>query len=107
MNRPPSARGPEAGALLRGLRARLRRRGLRSLDPGALDLLSRTGESPIVFGNRVRLLVSGIRRLARSEEALAGARSTISIEMYLWRDDRLGRRLASLLAERARAGVPG
>ncbi len=98
-------RGSRRPASLAGLRARLRRRRLRSLDLGALELLARTGEARIVYGNRVRLLLGGVEAFGAIEKALAGARSTISIEMYLWRDDRLGRRLASLLAERARAGV--
>jgi cardiolipin synthase len=90
---------------LRGLRARLRGRRLRTLDLPGLDLLARVGEAPILYGNAIRLLLDGLQASRIMEEDIASARATICVEMYLWRNDRFGRGVAALLAERARTGI--
>ena len=89
---------------MRRLRALLRVR-MRTLDLPLLDRLVRTTRAPFVYGNALELHMNGSTAMKRIEEAIREAKATVSIEMYLWRNDRLGRQLAALLAERARAGI--
>lgn len=70
---------------------------------GRLEVL---GGSPVVFGNRVEVLPDGRRAFAAMLESIAGARRSIALEMYIWANDRLGRRFAEALAAKAREGVP-
>lgn len=70
--------------------------------------MPRRAQGECVFpsrGNRMRLLLDGPDAYAAMEEAIAGARSTIHIAMYIWQNDTTGRRIRDLLVERARAGV--
>ena len=55
--------------------------------------------------HRLGLLRDGEQAFPAMLEAIARARSTISLETYILRDDGVGRRFASALSERARAGV--
>ena len=59
----------------------------------------------MVAGNRARLLQNGDGIFAAMEAAIAGARSSINLEMYIFDDSDVGARFARALAERARAGV--
>jgi len=59
--------------------------------------------SPIA-GNAVEVLENGAFFDVLAD-SLASARHTIHFETFLWKDGRLGRRLAGLLAARAAAGV--
>jgi cardiolipin synthase len=59
----------------------------------------------MVPGNRAALLQDAAGIFPRMLEAIASARSSINIEMYIFRDDDTGTRFAVALAERARAGV--
>ncbi len=71
-----------------------------------LDRLIAIGEQRVVEGNAVTVLASGKAAFDAVEEAVRGARSSIAIEMYTWSDDEVGRRMASAVGERVRAGVP-
>ncbi len=70
--------------------------------------MPRRAQGECVFpsrGNHMRLLLDGPDAYAAMEEAIASARSTVHIAMYIWQNDTTGRRIRDLLVERARAGV--
>jgi phosphatidylserine/phosphatidylglycerophosphate/cardiolipin synthase-like enzyme len=71
----------------------------------AVAALARTTGSPLVEGNLVRVLHDAPENYPAWEAAIASARRSVHIEMYIFRDGRWGRRFASLLAARAAAGV--
>jgi cardiolipin synthase len=80
-----------------------------SRDAEVLGLLDRafiraTGSSRIE-GNRVRILRDAAENFNAWLDAIATAQRTILFESYLWRDDEIGQKFASALAERARDGV--
>lgn len=95
MNRPPR----------KVLRALVTRPGilLRLRRLGRLEVL---GGSPVVFGNRVEVISDGRQAFDAMLEAIAGARRSIALEMYIWADDRLGRRFVEAVAAKAREGIP-
>lgn len=57
-------------------------------------------------GNRVRLLVDGAATYEVMLDVIARADRWIHLENYIVRGDRIGRRVADALAERAREGLP-
>ena len=59
----------------------------------------------IVGGNRVRLLCNGSQAFPAWLEAIDQARARISLEMYIFSDDVVGRRFADALSRAARRGV--
>jgi cardiolipin synthase len=77
----------------------------RALTLRRLDRLVDRAGSPIVYGNAAEVLHSGEAIYARMLEAMDAARSSISIEMYTWADDRAGRRFAAAAGAAARRGV--
>jgi CDP-diacylglycerol--glycerol-3-phosphate 3-phosphatidyltransferase/cardiolipin synthase len=66
---------------------------------------NRAAGAPLIGGNRVQVLQDGAENYPAWERAIASARSTIHVEMYIVHNDLTGRRFVDLLAERARAGV--
>ncbi|MEZ5987597.1 MAG: cardiolipin synthase [Planctomycetota bacterium] len=60
---------------------------------------------PFTAGNRSRLLIDGEEIFTALFEAIASARRYVLVQSYIVREDRVGRRLLELMAERARAGV--
>ena len=70
-----------------------------------LDRLVERGGSPIVYGNRVRVIHSGREAYDAMLAALDAACSTASIEMYTWADDRVGHRFAEAAVRAAGRGV--
>jgi phosphatidylserine/phosphatidylglycerophosphate/cardiolipin synthase-like enzyme len=78
------------------------RAALRTL---ADQAFSRTGSAPLVGGNHVRVLRDAIENYPAWERAIADARRTIHLEMYIVHRDRVGRRFVDLLASKAREGV--
>lgn len=96
---------PESVRPADSLRSLVRRpRVLRALR--RLDRLVAFGEQQVVHGNGLRILATGGEAFAAIEEAVAGARAGVAIEMYTWADDAVGRRIAGAVRERLRAGVP-
>ncbi len=69
------------------------------------DVLQRVTGSPLMGGNRVRILRDGSENYPEWEAAITEARRTIHLEMYVVHDDETGRRFRDLLAARANAGV--
>lgn len=64
------------------------------------------GESMFTsHGNRVELLFDGPSAFPAMEAAITGAKRTVHVMFYIFRDDETGRRFRELLVERARAGV--
>jgi cardiolipin synthase len=61
--------------------------------------------TPLVRGNRTRLLVDGPRTYAAMFDAVERARHHIHIETYIFADDEVGRRFADALARKRREGV--
>ncbi len=56
-------------------------------------------------GNTVELFDNGADKFAALEDDLKSARHSINIQYYIFEDDKLGRRIADILIERAKAGV--
>jgi phosphatidylserine/phosphatidylglycerophosphate/cardiolipin synthase-like enzyme len=71
----------------------------------AVGAMARTSGSRLTEGNGVRVLHDAPENYPAWEKAIASARKTVHMEMYIFRDDAWGKRFASLLAERAAAGV--
>ncbi len=61
--------------------------------------------SPLVSGNRVKILRNGVQIFPSMLSAIRGAQKTINLEFYIYWDGEIGRQFAEALAERARAGV--
>lgn len=53
----------------------------------------------------VQMLTNGIETYEQLIESLQNAQKTIDLEYYIYRDDRIGRRVTDLLIERAEAGI--
>ncbi len=84
--------------------------GARSADSNEkLDKLAnaiRTSiKSPLIFGNKVTVLVDGPQTFAHLRRTIASATQSINVETYIFSDDALGKDFASLLMERSRAGI--
>lgn len=71
----------------------------------AEQAFSRSAGAPLVSGNQVNLLFDSGENFPAWEAAIAAARESVMIEMYIFADNRFGRRLRDLLIERANAGV--
>lgn len=66
--------------------------------------LDRRTDSTEVLGNQVELLVDGAEAFGRRRENVAAA-DLVLVKTFLWNDDAVGREMALLLADRARAGA--
>lgn len=60
---------------------------------------------PLLTENRVRILQNGDQIFPAILDAIRNARSTITMENFLWREGRVANAVANALAERARSGV--
>ncbi|MDP9044442.1 MAG: phospholipase D-like domain-containing protein [Pseudomonadota bacterium] len=85
--------------------------GLRASNPDA-DILGRhlaletaLSDSPLVVGNRVRLLQDGPATYSAMLDAIAAARDHINMETYIMEDDEAGKRFAAALIDKQRQGV--
>ena len=56
-------------------------------------------------GNIVEVFTSGADKFEALERDLRNARESINMQYYIFEDDKVGRRIADILAERAAAGV--
>jgi cardiolipin synthase len=73
--------------------------------PLAEQALARIAGAPLVAGNALRLLRDSTEHYPAWLAAIAGARSWIHFENYIFRDDAVGKEFAEALGARARAGV--
>lgn len=71
----------------------------------AEDAFSRIVATPLVSGNRVRLLKDAAENYPAWLQAIAAAQCWIHFESYIIHEDEIGRQFAECLAGRARAGV--
>jgi phosphatidylserine/phosphatidylglycerophosphate/cardiolipin synthase-like enzyme len=78
------------------------RYGLRAL---ADQAFSRAAGAPLVTGNRVDLLLDARENYPAWREAVAAAKRSVHVEMYIFHDDATGRDFARLFARKAREGV--
>ena len=72
------------------------------------DLLKATGflsEVPLYQNNRAELLVDGPATYAAMQVAIAGAKSHIFLETYIFADDEVGQKFAQTLMKKAAEGV--
>lgn len=79
---------------------------LRAVAPFAITgARLREGVFPPATVDTAELLVDGGAHFGAVEAAIARATQEIRVQIYIWRDDSTGRRLAHALAAKARAGV--
>jgi len=71
----------------------------------AEQAFSRAAGAPLVLGNQVDLLLDAEQNYPAWIEAIEGARQRVHVEMYILRNDAVGRPFAELLARKAREGV--
>ena len=57
------------------------------------------------LGNDITVFTNGVSKFAALERDLSAAKRFINIQYYIFEDDNIGRRVAAILKERARAGV--
>jgi cardiolipin synthase len=101
-----SARGPlspaRSKAILQGLE-----RGAEdtSIFDRHLALEQAVSDSPLLTGNRVRLLQDGPDTYRAMFAAIQAARDHINMETYILEDDEVGHRFADALVEKQRQGV--
>src|SRR3954469_1419829 len=81
--------------------------GVPAGDGGAPDAQLRYAEEPkaLVAGNRVRLLRNGIETFPAWLAAIDAAQDRVSLEMYIFSDDTIGRKFADALIAAAQRGV--
>ena len=100
------ARGPLSPARSRAI--------LEELERGAdetnifdrhLALEQAVSDSPLLTGNRVRLLMDGPETYGAMFAAILAARDHINMETYIFEDDEVGLRFADALIEKQRQGV--
>jgi cardiolipin synthase len=89
--------------MLAGLAPRRRRGGGLLAEGGGLDLQAASVPHP--DGDNPRVLGTGERAIPHILERIAGARSSIDIRAFLWRDDEVGNLVASALLAAADRGV--
>lgn len=70
-----------------------------------IRLMLGNSKSLLAIHNRVKVLQNGRETFASLLEALNAARSSIHLEYYIFENDRIGRRVADILMEKARTGV--
>ena len=100
------ARGPLSAARSKQVLDDLRAGGQNTDILGRhLALEAALGDSPLVAGNRVKLLQDGPATYAAMFAAIAAARDHINMETYILEDDDVGRRFAATLIAKQRAGV--
>ena len=61
--------------------------------------------SPLVYGNRTTLLFDGPQAMGSMMAAIRGAENNINLETYIFDQDEMGMKFASLLIEKQKAGV--
>ena len=90
--------GPAAGEVLSA-------QGLAAVRALADQAFSRAAGAPLVPGHAVRVLRDAAENYPAWEAAIAAARHTVHVEMYILHGDAVGRRFRDLLTARARQGV--
>ena len=101
-----NARGPLSAQRSAAIVAQLKAKS------GDIDILDKQialeqaiSDSPLLLGNKARLLHDGAQTYPAMFAALRGARDHINLESYIFEDDEVGRQFAELLLERQARGV--
>lgn len=101
-----NASGPVSAKKSAAVLAQLKRKS------GDIDILDKQialeqaiNDSPLVLGNRVRLLEDGAATYAAMFAAIRAARDHINLETYILEDDEVGQEFAALLLEQQARGV--
>jgi cardiolipin synthase len=68
-------------------------------------ILDRDTVSRNVGGNQVKLLLDGVNSFAERDAMIAGAKSSICLQTFIFNSDETGWKLAQALADKAKAGV--
>ncbi len=68
-------------------------------------VLDRDTVSRNVGGNQVKLLLDGVNSFAERDAMIAGAKSSICLQTFIFNSDETGWKLAQALADKAKAGV--
>lgn len=71
----------------------------------SLRAMPKLGHTPALANNEVKLLINGDDTFAAIFSAIRAARQTVLIQFFIIHDDELGRRLQTLLLEKAAEGV--
>jgi cardiolipin synthase len=100
------ARGPLSTARSREILARLERAApATNIFERHLALEQAVSDSPLLAGNRVRLLEDGPDTYRAMFAAIQAARDHINLETYILEDDEVGQRFADALIGKQRQGV--
>lgn len=75
-------------------------------DPSFYRTISGISGRQIMEGNEISLIETGQATFEFMFRVLAGAKRSVNMEVYIFRDDVIGRAVTALLCDRARAGVP-
>ena len=101
-----NARGPLSAQRSAAIVAQLKAKS------GDIDILDKQialeqaiSDSPLLLGNKARLLHDGAQTYPAMFAAIRGARDHINLESYIFEDDEVGRQFAELLLERQARGV--
>ncbi|MGY5849715.1 cardiolipin synthase [Salegentibacter sp. F14] len=68
-------------------------------------LLQNNQTKPFTFGNKVDILVNGLKKFERLFTDLKAAKSHIHLEYYIFKSDRIGTKLIDILCDKAKEGV--
>ncbi|MEZ6139866.1 MAG: cardiolipin synthase [Zavarzinella sp.] len=84
------------------------RKGRQAVNPENTEIVrlaAKVGASPLIAGNSIALYHDGQTAFEAMIEAISAAKHHIHLEMFIFRNDRLGNQFVDLLIEKAKAGV--
>lgn len=70
-----------------------------------ITLLLNNNKALLTLKNRVKILNNGKQTFPEITEALKNAKSSIHLEYYIFENDRVGKKIARILMDKARSGV--
>jgi cardiolipin synthase A/B len=107
--KPPTivgSRGPLSPKASKAVIERLKQQsGSADLLKQYASLMEEISGSPLVAGNRVKLLIDGPATYAAMMKAIQGATDHINFETFIFEEDEVGRRFADLLLQKQAEGV--
>ena len=74
-------------------------------DEALVSAVRQNAGAPLMTGNRVELLIDGPQTFAAIEKAIAGAKHSVHVEVYIYADDELGQKFTDLLMRKRAEGV--
>ncbi|MBL7473132.1 cardiolipin synthase [Robertkochia sediminum] len=70
-----------------------------------IRLMQATKQSPLTLHNKVEVLINGEEKFSRLFDDIKKSNSSIHLEYYIFRDDKIGSELIKLLCDKAEEGV--